>query len=76
VQTDAFMDALAVTWRLQRRLLEPWWRASAMVLAACNVSSRQDVRELAGQVGALERQVRALRTEDKAPVSGPRSGVA
>jgi hypothetical protein len=76
VQTNVFMDVLAVGWRVQRRLLEPWWRSSTMVLNAFNVPSRHDVRELQSQVGALERQVRALRTEDRAPVTGLRSGVS
>lgn len=63
VQSDTFMDATAVAFRVQRQLaravqpyLEQWLKVWAM-------PSRGDTVKVSNQVASLERQVRELREE-------------
>jgi hypothetical protein len=63
VQSETFMDALALTWKLQRRALHGFHGAVAGWLALWGVPSRADVLAIANQVAALERQLRELADE-------------
>ena len=63
LETDAFMDALAVTWKLQRRALRRVERGTAAGLRAFGVPTRT---ELLNEIGALQREVRELRREVEA----------
>lgn len=60
LQTDTFMDALAVTWRVQRRVRREVERGMAAWLHVWGIPSRSDVFDVANQVARLERQVREL----------------
>jgi hypothetical protein len=76
VQTDVFMDALAVTWKLQRRVAREMHRGLGLWLGLWDLPRRSDVTSLVTQVANLERQVRQVsrelerRQRDDAP--GPR----
>ena len=63
VQREAFMDALAVTWRLQRRATQRLQRGVGLWLNAWDVPTRHDVLQLVNQVASLERQVREVARE-------------
>jgi hypothetical protein len=63
VQTDTFMDALAVGWKLQRRGLRRVESGTAAALRLAGVPSRADVTALVNQIGGLQREVRELRRE-------------
>jgi hypothetical protein len=63
VQSDVFMDALSVSWRLQRRLLREAQRCAGVWLELWGVPRRADVLRLVNQVAGLERQLRDLRRE-------------
>jgi hypothetical protein len=66
LETDAFMDALAVTWKLQRRALRGVESTTARGMRLLGVPSRADVTELVNQIGGLQREVRELRREVEA----------
>lgn len=57
------MDAFAITWRLGRRVNAEARRGLDMWFGAWHVPTRSDVDRLSGQIAALERQVRDLRSE-------------
>ena len=65
METDAFMDALAVTWKLQRlraaRASSPAPRHGDARSSGCPRGA--DVTELVNQVGGLQRELRELRRE-------------
>jgi hypothetical protein len=61
--TDAFMDALAVAWKVQRRALRRVERTTAAGLHAFGVPTRA---ELLNELGGLQREVRELRREVEA----------
>ena len=63
VQSDAFMDVLAVSFKVQRRLVGETRRAFETWLAVWGVPTRTDVSALVNQVAALERQLRQLAAE-------------
>jgi HAMP domain-containing protein len=63
METDAFMDALAATWKLQRRALRRVERTTAAGMRAFGVPTRA---ELLNEIGALQREVRELRREIEA----------
>jgi hypothetical protein len=72
VQSDTFMDLLAVTWRLQRQVaprlehgLEAWVRLWGM-------PTRSDMTALVNQLAGLERQVRELARAAEPPAQAPR----
>jgi hypothetical protein len=71
IGSDVFMDAFATSWRLGRRLNAEARRGLEMWFGAWHVPTRSDVDRLSGQIGALERQVRELRSELEQ--SAPRS---
>jgi hypothetical protein len=66
LETDSFMDALAVTWKLQRRARRRIERGTAAGMRLLGVPSRTDVTELVNQIGGLQREVRELRREVEA----------
>jgi hypothetical protein len=63
METDPFMDALAATWKLQRRALRRVERTTAAGLRVLGVPTRT---ELLNEIGALQREVRELRREIEA----------
>ena len=69
VQSDAFMDALTVGLRVQRRLTSPVQRGLETWVGLWGMPTRSDMTALVNQVASLERQVRDLRP---APVQTPR----
>jgi hypothetical protein len=66
LETDAFRDALAVTWKLQRRAVRRVERGTAAGMRVLGVPSRADVTDLVNQIGGLQREVRELRREVEA----------
>ena len=63
VQSDAFMDALALSWKAQRRVTREMERGLGMWLGLFGVPRRSDVTQLVNQVASLERQVRQVTRE-------------
>jgi hypothetical protein len=63
VQTDVFMDALAVTWKVQRRVAREMHRGLGLWLGLWDLPRRSDVTSLVTQVANLERQVRQVSRE-------------
>ncbi len=63
LQTGTFMDALAITWKLQRRALRRVETSTARAMRLAGVPSRADVADLVNQIGGLQREVRELRRE-------------
>src|SRR4051794_22399100 len=63
VQTDVFMDTLAVTWKVQRRVDKEMHRGLGLWLGLCDLPRRSDVTALVTQVANLERQVRQVSRE-------------
>jgi hypothetical protein len=61
--SDAFLDALALGWRLRGRVAREAERATGRALHLLNLPAASDVRRLSEQVGALQRQVRELSRE-------------
>ena len=63
VQTDVFMDALATTWKVQRRVTHQMQRGLGVWLGLWDMPRRSDVDALVTQVASLERQVRQMARE-------------
>jgi hypothetical protein len=63
LNSDTFMDAFAVTWRVQRRLHSELRRGLDLWFGAWHLPTRSDVARLSNQIAGLERQVRELRDE-------------
>jgi hypothetical protein len=63
LQTDTFMDALAVGFRLQRRMTSQFERGVQAWVGAWGIPTRGDVTALVNQVASLERKVRELERE-------------
>ena len=63
MQTDVFMDALAGSWKVQRRMTRKLERGVGAWLGLFGVPRRSDVTQLVNQVASLERQVRQLTRE-------------
>jgi hypothetical protein len=63
VQTDVFMDTLAVTWKVQRRVAKEMHRGLGLWLGLWDLPRRSDVTALVTQVANLERQVRQVSRE-------------
>jgi hypothetical protein len=61
VQSEAFMDLTAITFRVQRRMLSDVQQATERSLHLLGWVSRGDVIRLTNQVAELERQVREVR---------------
>jgi hypothetical protein len=60
VQSEVFMDALAVAWKLQRRAARELQRGLGMWLSVWGVPQRSDMTALVNQVAGLERQLRQV----------------
>jgi hypothetical protein len=63
LQTDVFMDTLALTWKVQRRFAREAHRGLGLWLGMWDLPRRSDVTSLVTQVANLERQVRQLSRE-------------
>src|SRR3954453_18604150 len=63
VQSDVFMDALALTWKVQRRFAREMHRGLGLWLGLWDLPRRSDVPSLVTQVASLERQVRQVSRE-------------
>jgi hypothetical protein len=63
VQTDVFMDTLALTWKVQKRVVREMHRGLGLWLGVWDMPRRSDVNELVTQVASLERQVRQMARE-------------
>jgi hypothetical protein len=61
VQSDTFMDTLALSYKLQRRVTRRTEQALDTWLGLWGLPTKRDVTALVNQVAALERQVRELR---------------
>ena len=76
VQTDTFMDALAIGWRVRWRLRRELHRSAGAWLALWDVPSGRDVRQVVVQLAGLERQLRELARELEPPARPPRAASA
>ena len=76
VQTDVFMDALALTWKVQRRIAGQMHRGLGLWLGLWDLPRRSDVSALVTQVANLGRQVRQMSRElerrERTDPPGPR----
>jgi hypothetical protein len=76
VQTDVFMDALALTWKVQRRVAREMHRGLGLWFGLWDLPRRSDVNAIVTQVASLERQVRQMARElerrDADEMPGPR----
>jgi hypothetical protein len=78
VQTDVFMDALSLTWKVQRRMASQMHRGLGLWFGLFDMPRRSDVNALVTQVASLERQVRQMARElerrdaDSGEMPGPR----
>jgi hypothetical protein len=63
VQSDVFMDTLALTWKVQRRFAKEVHRGLGLWLGLWDLPRRSDVSSLVTQVANLERQVRQMSRE-------------
>ncbi len=71
VQTNRFMDGLALSWRVQRRLDRELRHGLEMWLGALSLATRGDVERLSNEVARVERELRALRRELERGRTGP-----
>jgi hypothetical protein len=76
VQTDVFMDALALTWKVQRRMTRQMNRGLGLWFGLWGMPRRSDVNALVTQIASLERQVRQMAREferrERDGMPGPR----
>jgi hypothetical protein len=63
VQSDVFMDTLALTWKVQRRVAREVHRGLGLWLGLWDLPRRSDVTSLVTQIANLERQVRQVSRE-------------
>jgi hypothetical protein len=63
MQSEVFMDALAVGWKVQRRMSRELQRGVGLWLGLFQIPQRSDVTQLVNQVASLERQVRQVTRE-------------
>jgi hypothetical protein len=63
VQSDVFMDTLAASWKMQRRMTRRMQQGVGLWLDLMAVPRRSDVTALVNQVASLERQVRQVTRE-------------
>ena len=76
LQSEVFMDALALTWKVQRRVGKQMHRGLGLWFGVWDMPRRTDVNALVTQVANLERQVRQMARElerrDAGDPPGPR----
>jgi hypothetical protein len=63
VQSEVFMDALAASWKVQRRMTRGMQRSVGLWLDLFAMPRRSDLTTLVNQVASLERQVRQVTRE-------------
>jgi hypothetical protein len=63
LQSDVFMDALAASWKVQRRMTKEMQRGLGLWLDVFALPRRSDLTTLVNQVASLERQVRQVTRE-------------
>jgi hypothetical protein len=63
VQSDVFMDVVAASWKVQRRVARQAQRGLGVWLGLFEIPRRSDVTALVNQVASLERQVRQVSRE-------------
>jgi hypothetical protein len=63
VQSDVFMDAVAASWKVQRRMAKEMQRGVGLWLDVLAIPRRSDMTTLVNQVASLERQVRQVTRE-------------
>lgn len=63
VQTDAYADLVATSWKLAGRVRRDFERSSTWALHLWNVPAATDLDRLSSQVAHVERQVRDLSRE-------------
>ena len=66
LEKDAFMDALALAWKVNRSALCRVERTAAAGMRVIGVPTRADVVDLVNQIGGLQRELRELRREVEA----------
>ena len=66
LETNVFMDALALAWKVRRSALRRVQRGTAAGMRLAGVPTRADVVELVNQIGGLQRELRELRREVEA----------
>jgi hypothetical protein len=66
LEKDAFMDALALAWKVNRSALRRVERTAAAGMRVIGVPTRADVVDLVNQIGGLQRELRELRREVEA----------
>jgi hypothetical protein len=76
VQSDVFMDTLALSWKVQKRFAKEMHRGLGLWLGLWDLPRRSDVASLVTQVANLERQVRQMSRElerrERTDAPGPR----
>jgi hypothetical protein len=71
IQSDAFMDAVAVAIKLQRQLNPRLERGFEAWVRLWGMPTRRDLTALVNQVASLERQVRELSRTVEPPAQPP-----
>jgi hypothetical protein len=71
VRSDLFNDAVALTFRVQRRLQREVERRSRRALHSVNLPAASDVKRVSDQLATLERQLRSLQRELEAGAKPP-----
>jgi hypothetical protein len=62
LQSNLFMDGLAIAWRVQRRVNVDLRRGLGICFEVLNMPTRGDVDRLSNQLANVERQLRELRS--------------
>lgn len=66
LEKDTVLDALALTWKVQRSARQRFESGTAAAMRVVGVPSRGDVTDLVKQIAGLQREVRELRREVEA----------
>ena len=73
VQTNSFMDGLALAWKVQRRVDREVRRGLELWFGALSLATRGDVDRLSGEIARVERELRELREQLERPTVPMRS---
>ena len=63
LEKDTILDALALTWKVQRSARHRLESGTAAAMRVVGVPTRGDVTDLVRQIAGLQREVRELRRE-------------